>query len=108
MNGEIFFKSMADDTVSYFKPSKEFGHISVLTQNSLQWSGMAAYDAQASGVFNQTIYAGAGFATATGVLAGTTGADGFLTISPAVDGKVYVENRAGAALTIQIKELNMS
>lgn len=108
MTGEIFFKSLPDDSVSYFKPTREFGHVSVLTQNSLQWSGMAAYDAQASGVFNQTIYAGAGFATSTGVLTGTTGTDGNLTLSPAVDGKVYVENRAGAALTIQIKELNMS
>lgn len=108
MNGEIFFKGMANDTASYFIPSKEFGHLSVITQNSLQWSGMAGYDAQTSGVFNNTIYAGAGFTTSTGVLAGTTGTSGKLTISPAVDGKVYVENRAGAALTIQIKELNMS
>ena len=108
MTGEIFFKSVPDDTAVYFKPKREFGHISVITQNSLQWSGIAAYDAQASGVFNLTIAAGASFTTATGVLAGTTGADGFLTVSPAIDGKVYVENRAGAALTIQIKELNMS
>lgn len=108
MTGEIFFKSMADDTASYFKPTREFGHLSVLTQNSLQWSGLAGYDAQTSGVFNQTVYAGAGFATSTGVLAGTTGTDGFLTISPAVDGKVYIENRAGAALTVQLKEINMS
>lgn len=108
MTGEIFFKNIPDDTVVYFKPSREFGHLSVLSQNSLQWSGMAGYDVQASGVFNQTIYAGAGFATTTGVLTGTTGVDGNLTISPALDGKLYLENRAGAALTLQCKELNMS
>lgn len=108
MAGEIFFKSMPDDSAAYFKPNREFGHLSVLSQNSLQWSGMAGYDVQAAGAFNHTMFAGAGFATTTGVLSGTTGADGFLTLSPAVDGKVYVENRAGAALTLQIKELNMS
>lgn len=108
MNGEIFFKSLANGTASYFKPSKEFGHISVITQNSLQWSGMAGYDVQASGAFNNTIFNGASFATTTGTLTGTTGVSGNLTVSAAVDGKVYIENRAGAALTIQIKELNMS
>lgn len=108
MTGEIFFKSMANNSSSYFKPSKEFGHISVVTQNSLQWSGMAGYDVQASGAFNNTVFNGASFATTTGVLTGTTGSVGNLTVSPATDGKVYIENRAGAALTIQIKELNMS
>ena len=106
MSGEIFFKSMPDDTASYFRPGKDFGHLSVVTQNSLAWSGMMAYDVQTSGAFNLTVNAGANFATTTGVLGGTTGADTFLTLSAATDQKVYVENRAGAALTIQIKELS--
>lgn len=107
MTGEIFFRSLPNNSASYFKPNKEFGHISVLSQNSLQWSGMAGYDVQAAGAFNNTIFNGASFATTTGVLTGTTGTAGNLTVSPATDGRVYVENRAGAALTLQIKELNM-
>lgn len=106
MRGEIFFRSMPDDTASYFTPGHDFGHLSVVTQNSLAWSGLAAYDAQTAGAFNQTIFAGANFATTAGILSGTTGADTFLTISPHTDNRVYVENRAGAALTIQIKEFN--
>lgn len=34
----------------------------------------------------------------TGALAGTTGTDGNLTISPHTDGKVYIENRTGGSL----------
>lgn len=108
MTGEIFFRSLPNNTASYFKPTKEFGHVSVLTQNSLQWSGMAGYDVQDAGAFNNTIFNGSSFATTTGALTGTTGTAGNMTVSPATDGKVYVENRAGAALTIQIKELNLS
>ena len=106
MSGEIFFRSLPDDTASYFRPGKEFGHLSVVSQSSLQWSGIAGYDVQATGAFNNTIFNGTSFATTTGVLAGTTGTDGNLTISPAIDGKIYVENRAGAGLTLQIKEMN--
>jgi hypothetical protein len=106
MSGEIFFKSLPDDSASYFRPGKEFGHLSIVSQSSLQWSGIAGYDVQAGGAFNNTIFNGTSFATTTGVLAGTTGADGNLTASPAIDGRVYIENRAGAALTLQIKEMN--
>jgi hypothetical protein len=106
MSGEIFFRTLGDDTASYFRPGKEFGHLSVVSQSSLQWSGLAGYDVQAGGAFNNTIFNGTSFATTTGVLTGTTGTDGNLTLSPATDGRVYVENRAGAGLTLQIKEMN--
>lgn len=44
--------------------------------------------------------AGATMAVSTGVLAGTTGVDGKITISPHTDGNVYVENRSGATYTM--------
>ena len=44
------------------------------------------------------INGGTNFAVTTGTLAGTTGLDTKLTVSPAADGKVYVENRIGTTV----------
>lgn len=107
MAGEIFFRSMPNDSVSYIRPRNDFGQLSVISRNSLQWSGIAAYDVEASGAFNQTVFAGGGFATRTGALTGTTGEATKLTLSPATDGRVYIENRAGAALSLHLKEMNL-
>ena len=42
----------------------------------------------------------------SGVLTGTTGTDGNVTISAANDGKLYIENRAGLARVIDVSFLN--
>lgn len=38
-------------------------------------------------------------AVTTGVLTGTTGSDGTVTVSPSADGHLYIENRSGQSLT---------
>lgn len=41
-------------------------------------------------------------AATTGVLSGTTGADGVVTVSAATDGRFYIENRSGASRSITL------
>ncbi|MGL5596600.1 MAG: phage tail protein [Aeromonas sp.] len=43
---------------------------------------------------------GTGFTVQTGPLSGTTGVDGEFTISPALDGYLYIENRTGSSKSI--------
>ncbi|MGL4756505.1 MAG: hypothetical protein ACRCXB_29470, partial [Aeromonadaceae bacterium] len=49
-----------------------------------------------------TLIYGTGFTVTTGVLTGTTGADGTFTISAANDGYCYLENRLGSARAMVI------
>lgn len=44
----------------------------------------------------------------TGALTGTTGTDGQTTISAHTDGKIYIENRVGATVTLQIAILALT
>lgn len=50
--------------------------------------------AEVAEIFNGN---GAVMATTTGILTGTTGADGFITLSPNNDGNIYLENRVGSS-----------
>jgi len=43
-----------------------------------------------------------GMAATTGVLSGTTGADGVVTVSAATDGRFYIENRSAASRSITL------
>lgn len=52
-----------------------------------------------------TSYTGTAPTTTTGVLSGTTGVDGALTVSAHSDGKLYVENRLGATAQFRIRFL---
>lgn len=47
----------------------------------------------------------ANMAVTTGVLNGTTGSPGAITVSAATDGKIYIENRLGSSLNTQIQVL---
>jgi hypothetical protein len=45
------------------------------------------------------------FAVSTGVLTGTTGTDVRVTVSPAADGKLYIENRIGSSISFVVSIL---
>lgn len=61
--------------------------------------GAAILDAEGTAAVHQ-LYALANTTFTTGALAGTTGTSGHLTVSAHSDGKVYLENRSGATVTV--------
>lgn len=90
--------SLADDTaIGLTPPSASAGAIISDKDNTV---GVIAFSADASPSIGST--GSAQFATTTGVLTGTTGADTFLTASAASDGKLYIENRRGSSRSITV------
>ena len=53
----------------------------------------------------QAISIQANMAVTTGVLTGTTGTNGALTVSAASDGKIYIENRLGGQINVAVQVL---
>jgi hypothetical protein len=51
---------------------------------------------------------GADLAVSTGVLTGTTGTDGKVTVSPHSDGKIYIENRSGTGQNVGVTILSQN
>lgn len=64
-------------------------------------SGVFGFDAGSS-VGTVPIFAGSNFARTTGVLTGTTGLDGNVTISPQTNQTIQVENRSGTSVNFQL------
>jgi len=100
--------SIADDAVA----SIDFGAVSVTRTISFHSSSSAALQGAVrartvSSLGTTSIY-GTGFTVndygtnATGVLTGTTGTDGNVTLSAASDGKFYIENRSGGSRIVII------
>jgi hypothetical protein len=98
--------ALADDAASFI----DFGATSVIRTVYFHSSSSAALQGAVrirtvSTLGTTSIY-GTGFTVndygtnPTGVLAGTTGADGTVTLSAADNGKFYVENRSGGTRTI--------
>lgn len=90
-----------DDAATSFTPPAPFGIIVVYGRhtNYKEWVGIFSYRTSAT-AFVQIITAKADFDATTGVLAGTTGADGHMTISAHTDGKIYLENRIGQIVSV--------
>jgi hypothetical protein len=92
---------MADDTAFGFRPERLQGVVQIWSSGSSTHYGMARYivvgsvDCDLVGSVST-----ADIAVTTGVLAGTTGTDGKLTISAANTGVIYFENRMGGEVTI--------
>jgi hypothetical protein len=88
---------IADDGVHSFTPEFSTGVIKV-TNGSGQGARVLemAYRAVATPTAELSGYQGAVMDISTGVLTGTTGADGMITVSAASDGKIYIENRNGS------------
>lgn len=88
-------QSMATDTAISFTPACTTGFLFVhLEGNSAHW--IIRFFRVGSSPAMGSIAAGASAASTTGVLSGTTGSAGNLTISAHTDGAIYIENRSGA------------
>lgn len=94
--------SLADDTATSVTPPRTTGLVELSVQGNV--GGTFLY---ATSTPNMTAIAGPGSsgAAATGVLAGTTGADTKFTISAHTDGKIYFENRLGFTQTFRYRFL---
>ena len=90
------FANLTDDAATSFTPGTARGVITIGSRSSAAATinGIFIYRATASGQFLSAIVSN-NIATTTGVLDGTTGADGNFTISVHTDGKIYIENRTG-------------
>ena len=97
-----FDVTIANDAVYTFSSPRDDGFLFVFTNGQPQYSGVVAYWT-VSGFTGTTalIGAGANFDVTTGVLTGTTGAVGKLTVS-VNQGTIYIENRTGASRKVFI------
>lgn len=94
------FNSVADDTaVSVFIGEILGGVMSVAITLNTTASGIIALETLDPSTI-AIVAGGANLAVTTGVLTGTTGTDGRLTVSVTDDGTLYFENRTGVARSI--------
>jgi hypothetical protein len=103
--GTAIVKQINDDSVFSFKPRDlttlgSTGLIMVArTTNNHHL--LAVYSAHSTGA-SITPVSQITIADTTGVLTGTTGVNGELTVSCAIDEKIYIENRLGSVVTVAI------
>lgn len=90
--------TLTDDSFITVTPSKNSGMIEAFAEDTDQAFGKLYFDVTAPS--GTQAYSGTLFDASTGALTGTTGVDGRMTVSPANDGKIYIENRLGATKVI--------
>lgn len=93
--------TISQNSVAVITPSQALGMILISTNFFPDTSGLAVYRAAGSS-FCAIMGGGANFETTTGVLSGTTGNNGKITVSAHTDGKIYIEQRRGAEVTLRI------
>lgn len=105
-DNNTFRLTIDDDAVSKIALPARTGFV-VVDANVTTYYAMAHYVADDRNATSQldSIAAGANVTLTTGVLAGTTGADGDLTLSAHTDGNLYIENRTGASKVIYVNYL---
>tara|TARA_R110002096_G_scaffold397862_2_gene593821 strand:- start:87 stop:1736 length:1650 start_codon:yes stop_codon:yes gene_type:complete len=96
--------SAADDTVITKQMYSSFGFAGVAVQTATNRTAFVHFDSDGTLACNGT-FSSAQIEFTTGALTGTTGTNGFLTISIDSDSVLYVENRLGAPVPILIKQL---
>jgi len=87
--------ALGDDTATSFTPPTTKGTVRLWSQGNASTTGSAAYETSTPSCISLTT--GGDFDVTTGVLNGTTGTNNKVTVSAAIDGKIYVENRFTAA-----------
>lgn len=91
---------LPDDTAVSFTPLRNYGLMTITSLESLlqnHWRYRANVVPQCA-----LFLTSSNSAATTGALTGTTGADGSFTVSAHTDGKVYLENRRGAEITVTV------
>lgn len=97
--------TIADDAVATITTPRNCGWAFITAMPQLRWSGVFGYDTGSS-TNSASVWVTSDFVVTIGAIpTGTTGTDGkvtaFLKSSPG-DGKIYLENRAGGALTFNV------
>lgn len=94
---------IGDDSNYYFAPPFSAGLLAVQGGSDTTVAALLEYKCQAGAVSLSDIGTrGANLNLTTGILYGTTGTDGKLTISVHTDGNIYVENRRGGTRNIRL------
>jgi hypothetical protein len=96
--GNSFQMVMADQAAISWTPTSSTGWY-FISPNDITHYGQAWM--RLSPVSGTKVAGGSQFAATTGVLTGTTGSSGFVTIST-FGGLIYLENRAGNSLTVSV------
>lgn len=94
---------VGDDTAVSFTPPNPAG--AILLHDAASQFAQAIFNTATPAMTAMFTVSGNVVLT-TGILAGTTGTNGKLTISAASDGRIYIENRLGAVRTIAYSVLN--
>jgi hypothetical protein len=92
--------NLDDDSVYSFTPGTVQGFIVVTAGADTSRGGIALFRADTGGASINAIGALTNFAVTTGILNGTTGTDGKLTVSVHTDKKIYIENRSGGSVAM--------
>lgn len=87
--------ALADDAATSITPTNVSGFLFIRRLAGGGTGAVISYDALTLNTYCFVIAGTADVAATTGVLSGTTGADGKLTVSAHTDGKIYIENRLG-------------
>jgi hypothetical protein len=93
---------LADDTATSFVPPAIGGMLLISCTNSANVWGLANYRA---GAYMTAMIDGTALTFTSGVLAGTTGVDGQVTVSQS-GSNIYIENRLGGARTFVFLFIN--
>lgn len=98
---------MEDDTATHLQFSGLSTGMAVFSSDSLDRGGLVSFRAGSSPFCNKGAGSAALVAT-TGVLTGTTGVDGNVTVATHTDNRLYIENRIGSTRTISVTLMNIA
>jgi hypothetical protein len=94
--------SINDDAATSFTPGAAAGIIVISHRNSAYSTAWGVVAYSTGQPFTTALVVSANCNVTTGVLAGTTGTDGKMTVSAHTNGKLYIENRLGVTISINI------
>lgn len=105
--------NLADDAATYIEVDVDMyaAQLIISNNNSVTAAqGILNLRVTAGSVFSNVIAGHANVIASTGILTGTTGTDGRLTISPHTNRRIYIENRMGLSLTlcVQLAGVNLA
>lgn len=94
--------TLSDDHVVCITPERQYGAMLLIMRSNLSTTdALIAYRVITVG--RATIIAGgSSVATYSGILYGTTGTDGKLTVGASSNGNIYIENRLGSSVSFHI------
>lgn len=92
--------TIADDTAVSITPVNPSGFLLIRRKSAGGDAAVIAFDAIAGTAFCKVVAGSAGIEASTGIKTGTTGTDAKLTVAAHTDGKLYIENRLGAAIIV--------